>query len=180
MSAAILRWLGLAPLSIIISLVAKLLAPILPAFASRDGWLPSWLWWFQTPDNPLDGDNGWKSGHWLWAYHLPPVISTYVRRVGWLLRNSAYGFDAFAGFDGKPTAALRAWGNVKAADAVPGLYFKVLANPDGSTAWQLFAMWHYSSRMGVRLNLGWKLWGWNPQEGNLCSLVISFNPFKGW
>lgn len=70
--------------------IAWILSPVLPAFASKDGWLPKWLWWFQTPDASLDGDSGWKdtSNH--------PYINKlprYLRQVLWLIRNPAYGFS---------------------------------------------------------------------------------------
>ena len=54
------KWICLLPLSFVMAVVGRLLAPILPFFAKSDGYLPSWLSWFQTPDNPLDGDKG----HW--------------------------------------------------------------------------------------------------------------------
>ena len=73
-------------LSVLASLLADFLnlflAPIVVLFASKEGWLPNWLWWFQTPDNSLDGDNGWKA----------QTKPGYLTRVRWLWRNSMYGF----------------------------------------------------------------------------------------
>jgi len=43
------------------NLISYPLAPIVVLFASKEGWLPKWLWWFQTPDNPVDGDRDWKN-----------------------------------------------------------------------------------------------------------------------
>jgi hypothetical protein len=90
-----LLYLILIPLNLLITLVALLLAPILPLFASeQDGWLdnhsswgkgprlPTWLSWFQTPDNSLDGDAGFSQLN-------PP---SYISQVKWLLRNPAYAF----------------------------------------------------------------------------------------
>lgn len=82
----------LALISLPITLIALVLAPVLPLFASKEGWLPKALWWFQTPDNSLDGDSGWKDEHWQFRYKLPSSLSIYVGRVGWLLRNPAYAF----------------------------------------------------------------------------------------
>jgi len=65
---------------------------VLPFFANKEGWLPRWLWWFQTPDNSLNGDQGWQTQHWQWRYKLPKPLCTYVGQMGWLLRNRAYGF----------------------------------------------------------------------------------------
>jgi len=64
-----LIYLLLVPISLIITLIAVIFAPIMPVFAvQKDGWLdnhsiwgigprlPDWLNWFMTPDNSLDGD----------------------------------------------------------------------------------------------------------------------------
>lgn len=84
---------------LLISLVAQVIAwvitPLLPLFAVlRDGWsdnhnvraveprLPSWLSWFDTPDNSLFGDKSWRSKH----------DGGYWSQVAWLYRNSLYGF----------------------------------------------------------------------------------------
>lgn len=78
------------PLDLLVTAIGWLLAPVLPLFASDDGWLPRWLWWFQTPDNTIDGDH---------AFNTPskhPYITKmprHWRRVFWLIRNPAYGFS---------------------------------------------------------------------------------------
>jgi len=46
--------------------------------------LPKWLSWFQTPDNSLYGDKGWQTIHY-------PNYKSYLGKVLWLVRNSAYG-----------------------------------------------------------------------------------------
>jgi len=88
-------YLLLVPISLLITLLAVILAPILPIFAStQDGWndnhsywgpgprLPKWLSWFQTPDNSLDGDATFQANN-------PP---SYWSKVKWLWRNPAYAF----------------------------------------------------------------------------------------
>jgi hypothetical protein len=90
-----LLYIILVPLSLLITLAAVILAPILPIFATeQEGWLdnhakwgmgprlPIWLNWFQTPDNSLDGDATFESinGTGYWA------------KVKWLWRNPAYAF----------------------------------------------------------------------------------------
>lgn len=85
----------LVPISLLITLIAVVLAPILPIFAvQKDGWLdnhsiwgigprlPTWLNWFMTPDNSLDGDATFQAinGRSYWA------------KVKWLWRNPAYSF----------------------------------------------------------------------------------------
>ena len=78
-----IRYLIYLILDMLMEVLAVLLAPILPLFASQDGWLPKWLWWFQTPDNPLSGDAGWQQKH---------PNDTYWDRGQWVWRNRAYGF----------------------------------------------------------------------------------------
>lgn len=71
----------LVPISLLLTLVALLIAPILPFFAAMqygqidngsamdfEPRLPVWLSWFQTPDNSLWGDQTFKQnnpiGYW--------------------------------------------------------------------------------------------------------------------
>lgn len=85
----------LVPISLLLTLVAVLLAPVMPVFAvQKDGWLdnhsiwgigprlPTWLNWFMTPDNTLDGDATFEKLN-------PP---SYWSKVKWLWRNPAYSF----------------------------------------------------------------------------------------
>ena len=87
-----LKWLLMVPVSLVVTLACLIFAPVIVLFANKEGWLPGWLSWFQTPDNSLDGDDGWKTEHWQWRYRLPAFLCTYVGRVGWLWRNPGYGF----------------------------------------------------------------------------------------
>lgn len=88
-------YLVLVPISLLITLIAVILAPVFPAFTvQKEGWLdnharwgigprlPSWLNWFMTPDNSLDGDATFESLN-------PP---SYWSKVKWLWRNPAYSF----------------------------------------------------------------------------------------
>lgn len=90
-----LIYLVLVPISLVITLLAVILAPILPIFA-KDSYgpldngstmgigprLPKWLNWFMTPDNSLYGDATFEKLH-------PP---SYWSEVLWLWRNPAYSF----------------------------------------------------------------------------------------
>ena len=90
-----LLYFVLVPISLLISLLAVILAPILPLFAKPImGWcdnhsyeaveprLPSWLNWFMTPDNSLWGDATFQSING----------KSYWSEVKWLWRNPAYSF----------------------------------------------------------------------------------------
>lgn len=58
MTKLVIKWALLAPVSLFMAVFARLLCPVLPLFANDEGYLPSWLWWFQTPFDSLDGDQG--------------------------------------------------------------------------------------------------------------------------
>jgi hypothetical protein len=90
-----LIYIALVIISLPINLIAVIFAPIMPAFAvQKDGWLlnhsiwgigprlPTWLNWFMTPDNSLDGDETFQqiNGRSYWS------------KVKWLWRNPAYSF----------------------------------------------------------------------------------------
>ena len=90
----ILRYLIYLPLFILATIATYILAPVLVLFA-KDGWLPSWCWWFQTWDNSLDGDIGWQTEHRPWLdtpYSELNSVQLWVCRFMWLWRNPAYGF----------------------------------------------------------------------------------------
>ena len=102
-------YLFLVPLSLLLTLLAVLIAPVLPLLASnQEGWLdnhsswglgprlPTWLSWFQTPDNSLDGDatfqtmfppgQWWSQVHWLWrnpcyAFAIRYLTNPYYTQV---------------------------------------------------------------------------------------------------
>ena len=80
------------------TLLALLLSPILPLFASditgkinngsRIGVgprLPSWLNWFMTPDNSLYGDDSF----------IAVNSQSYLSQIKWLIRNPAYGLALY-------------------------------------------------------------------------------------
>ena len=114
------KWFLMLPVSILVTVLGVLLSPVLPLFASPSGWLPNWLSWFQTPDNSLDGDEGWKTEHWQWRYKLPTKLCTYVGRFGWLLRNpgQGYGVEVLSG-EGAPITGTYT-GNLAVNDS-PGV-----------------------------------------------------------
>lgn len=99
-----LKWLLLLPVMLVVTVATFPLAFILPFFATmQDGLinngtdfglgprLPKWLNLFQTPDNSLDGDEGWRTEHAQWRFKLPKPLCAYVGMVGWLWRNPGYG-----------------------------------------------------------------------------------------
>jgi hypothetical protein len=91
-----LVYLFLVPISLVLTLLAIILAPVMVLFKIEKLWwcdnhsyqaigpvLPSWLNWFNTPDNTLDGDATFQN--------LFPE-KNYFSHVHWLWRNPAYSF----------------------------------------------------------------------------------------
>ena len=85
-----LLWLLLVPFELLFTLVAVIISPVLPLFATEQFGpvnnnsgtgigprLPIWLNWFQTWDNSLDGDATFESLN-------PP---SYLSKIKWLIRN---------------------------------------------------------------------------------------------
>lgn len=157
-----IRWVAFLFASITVTALAILLAPVLPLFADRAGWLPTWLWWFETPDNSLDGDKGWQTEHLIgWP--------RYLKRVAWLLRNPAYGFEtdvigARIGLEepvwwiGDPWIKNRANARAGGLFVLIGDYWcwKRITTPIGDTC--------------LMLEFGWKLQPYAQDFGN-CALM---------
>jgi len=90
-----ISYILLVPLSLLLTLLAIITAPIMPVFAVQKEWwldnhakrgigpvLPNWLNWFMTPDNSLDGDATFEQLNGI----------SYWSKVKWLWRNPAYSF----------------------------------------------------------------------------------------
>jgi len=181
---ALARWLWLTPVSLLASLLNYPLAPLVVLFADDSGWLPNWLRWFQTPDNSLDGDHGWKTEHRCFKGH-PKVDQgwrRWVNRFRWLWRNSMHGFErevlGFTPADGFKYS-FRGNQSVGNRPLMNGLVLRAAVNPDGRAAFQFYFVKAWSGRYCLRINLGWKIWQ-NPQVGESCQHVISINPMMGW
>jgi hypothetical protein len=146
----------LVPISLIITLIAVIIAPILPIFAtSQDGWndnhsywckgprLPVWLSWFQTPDNSLDGDATF--------FRLNPP--SYFSQIKWLLRNPAYSF-ALRYFIPNNTATFNGDNLIKDNDNAREGWLLVHANG----LFQFVLVWHIpSTSRCLYINLGWNI-----------------------
>ena len=149
------RYVLLVLLSLFADLLNLFLAPLVVLFAPKDGWLPRWLWWFQTPDNSLDGDKGWKV----------QVKPGYASRVRWLWRNSMYGFAiSVLGVKILPTDRILTVGSPKVSNRplYEGLVKRYLYRDGKCVAFQWYYVKAWSGTRCIRLNFGWKLWGDNP------------------
>jgi len=180
----IIKYIFLVVIAAIASILNLILAPIVVLFASEDGWLPRWLWWFQTPDNPLDGDYGWITEHRRYKIEKNK-FQRWINRTFWLYRNAMYGLDIDvlgctiqAGFEYNVIGS-ETIGNFPLEE---GLVKRYLTNPDGTRYFQWYFIYGWPASTPflkksrcVRINLGWKLWG-EKTPGLRKQLVFSFNP----
>lgn len=173
-----IRWAALAPASLLMAIVGRLLCPILPFFVGEDGYLPSWLAWFQTPDNSADGDEG----HWE-RHPGTDAWSTYKRRVAWFWRNVGYGFDiSVLGAQCRITDSLEHYGD-ELTDNDPlhsGWEIYLLKREGKVIYWQLYFVYAYpwTKKRCIRGNLGWKLWDF-PEKYLICQWTGMVNPMFG-
>ena len=145
----------LYPFLVILNLIGTVLtyplAFILPIFSKGEyGWINnatakateprlfSWLSWFQTPDNSLWGDDGFK-------VNFPPC---WWSEVHWLWRNPFYGF-AVKTFDG--STGMSYSGDLHCDETHPG---HLLVKGHGLFQYVLFKPMFGKT---LYLNLGWNI-----------------------
>jgi len=180
-----LKWLLMVPAMLVISALTFPLAFVLPLFAEMregpldngtkwgKGWyLPSWLNVFQTPDNSLDGDEGWRTEHWQWRFKLPVKICTYVGRLGWLWRNPGYGFSVVR-FDSAAPVVATYEGNPAVNDS-PGVEGWCLVHAGG--LFQLVWVKRISDSKCIYANLGWNIKGLINDPRNRYTATFAFSP----
>ena len=152
------KWFCFLAINLITNLLALPLTPIVVLFASKTGWLPWYLWYFQTPDNSLDGDSGWKVTH---------PASTYWNRVRWLWRNRLYGFSAAVLrviYDPTVGDYLTLTGDRDIGNSGPlaksGHYFKLLYTKKSKIKgfeWYYIRRYKHWPNKCIRILIGWKL-----------------------
>ena len=173
-----LKWLCLLPPTFFMAVVGRLLAPFMPFFVQEDGYLPRWLWWFQTPDNPCDGDKG----HWE-RWPGTSAWATYKRRGVGFLRNGAYGFVLeVLGQKTFPGDRLEMLGEEGVSDQPRGKSGFWLKRTYGSrmTCWHLYYIrqWCFWPTKCLRVSIGWKLFSFDPAAEESHQLTCYCNPFK--
>ena len=153
-----IKYILLVPISLVLTLLAVIIAPILPVFRQNAyGWcdnhghegfgprLPSWLNWFMTPDNDLFGDATFQSIN-------PP---SYWSMVKWLWRNPAYSF-ALRNLCVPYTTAVKGDKTIKDNDNAKEGWCLVHAN--GLFQFTCVKRIFSSSRC-IYVNLGWNIRG---------------------
>ena len=155
-------WIFLAPLELLVSILAVILAPfVVPFYNEEKGHLPFGFRWMETYDNPIDGDRGHVER---WAkIRDKGKLGVYLQRVGWLWRNKAYNFSYHV--LGREVKDVTNWkGNINISqDGQTG--YLLMWN---SNAWGLFAFIPSIKLFGKqfywRIYIGWKLKSVVPEE----------------
>jgi len=110
---------------------------------------------------------------------LPRFLVRYVGRVGWLIRNSAYGFEfGPLGAEVYPVNTYRVWGWEQTTNNPlhEGWVLRVVINCDNSKIFQFYFVKRMFYGKVLRIMIGHKLWQ-NPEPGRK-QFAINFNPFK--
>ena len=181
-----LKFLLLIPLDWIMTLLGLLLAPVLPLLATHEAKLPRWLSWFDTYDNTLDGDDGWKNEHFK-ALNVKgdaaDAVRIYLKRTLWLMRNTAYGFSHnVAGVKVAADDVVSWEGNQKVGNR-PLSEGKCKAYLRGNNkAFMLYYVKKTFKGKCLRVYVGWKLKNKvdHPEWDGTAMLVCSINPFMGY
>ena len=172
-----LKWAASLLPSFVMEIVGKIGSPVLAFFVDENGWLPSWLWWFQTPDNSCDGDEGHRA-----RWPKDSAFWTWLRRTAWLLRNTAYGFHmSVLGIDVRESDYIAIFGDPNVGDqsGVSGWCRWNVLRGTKMIAWQFYWVWHYrvfGVWKCVRLGVGWKCWNEKPFTAQHW---LYFHPMKG-
>ena len=152
-----LIYLALVPISLLTTLIGLVLAPVMVLFKQDKLWwcdnhsyqaigpvLPTWINWFNTPDNTLDGDATFQANN-------PP---SYWSKVKWLWRNPAYSF-ALRYLSSPYTTSVAGDPTIKDNDNAKAGWCLVHAN--GLFQFTLVAPIGFSRC--IYINLGWNVRG---------------------
>ena len=185
-----IKWFILLIVNLVTNLLSLPLAPFVALFANDAGWLPKYLYYFQTQDNPIDGDEGFKT---LYAPYIP-VKNKYQRwrnRTAWLWRNKLYYFsykvlsvryntlkDTFilinSGNDGVGNGVVGVSGSGKSGLSVAKLY-----KNGKMIAFKYYYIRQYKRYPDkcIRILLGWKLPGYIENENIIATFGFSPSPW---
>jgi|GEM_PF-388410 len=183
MAWLVIKWALLSLFNLVLKYgIAWPLTPVIVLFAKPNGWLPDWLFWFQTNDASLDGDEGWKNGTRPFADNSG--FCRYVNRCFWLWRNSLYGFNqsVLAVDLTRDHLKLHVIGDPSVGNGPggkSGLVRRCLVQRGKILAWQ----WYYIRRLKhwpnrcIRINLGWKLFSFGNRPKAHMALSAWVNRF---
>jgi len=173
-----LRYAVLVLCDLLASALNYLLAPFVVLFADDAGWLPNWLWWFQTPGDSLDADYSGK------RYPGPTTgWRRWYSRTAWLYRNAMYGFDIdVLGAKPLPGDVVTVTGDPLVSNHADswreGTVRYTLMRDGKAIYFQTYTVKKWCATRYLRSNLGWKLWSFTDDPTETMQLVFSPNPFR--
>ena len=151
-----LKYLLLGIPVLTMTIISYPLAPFVTLFA-HNGWLPSWLQWFQSYDNNLYGGNDWQLDH-------PKSYFTGWGMTRWLWRNPAGTFSyVVAGV--WPEGEVRRQGDPLTTNTPHGHSGCCHTQVDNGWLFNYVRQWG-ASRKCLRVVVGWKLY--YEQDGGVC------------
>lgn len=159
------KWFLFSLAEIVVELASFFIVPFAVAYATikKMDVLPNAMRWFETHDNDLDGDAGWKNEHLVSLNSSAYGAKRWLKRVLWLYRNRAYRFS----YDvtgvtvglcrvhviGDPTIQNRPVGKSG------WFYCEVFSHKFVPVAWCYMFVWQipFLPSRCVRVYLGWKI-----------------------
>lgn len=175
-----LKWAIRSFPSVFMAVFGRIPCPILPFFVTKNGHLPNWLRWFDTPFDTADGDDGhqekWPGTDW-W--------STYKRRVAWYWRNCCYGFDmevlGIRVDPDKDEITVDGDPNIGDNTGISGVCNWNAYRNGEHIAFQWMYVKHYEIfgfKKCIRIGIGWKIWDNEKLREMPAQYWIYFNLFK--
>jgi hypothetical protein len=141
--------------------------------------LPTWLGWFDT-ENPLDGDEPWQT---TWRPYLKQfnAYQRYINQCHWLWRNSLHNFQVDvmgvkllgAGVDILEVVTDPTIQNTQPGKS--GLVRRYIRRNGKIIAfhWYYIRQWKSFPDRCIRINLGWKLFGYTGKSGDTAQFTFS-------
>ena len=173
-----LKYLFYLIFDVLFMVICYIINPVVALFANSAGYLPFYLSWFGTHDNPIDGDAYFQS-----KYPGNSKWKQYRRRVLWLYRNTGYTFRYnVLGY------------TIDAANYIK--YDHLYKNFNGSDHGWLFAYdksmpwylrgWSFYMQLpygtfdyGIRIYIGWKFKGLSSGRKMFAHSINPFYPVNG-
>jgi len=140
-----LKFIPLWIASLVLSIVAMVFCWLIALFVDKEGNLPKYLRWFQTPDATCF-DEMWVAEH--------PTWSKYKIALTWIARNPAYGFRKWVGIELSPISKV--YGDIFIGDGEFGKagWFLLISE---SGYWNFTYVIDLKTKSCMRGTLGWNL-----------------------
>lgn len=169
-----IKYLLSLPLDIAMKLIGLVVAPIVSLSVSKDGYLPDWLSWFETPDSNmfgLYGDAGFYN-EYQDLTHMP--LGRWWVCTLWQWRNTAQGFSTFALGVDEHDLIIDKYRRTGEGDLIK--YFVTVKDLSGKIrAFEFKGAFKWPGlNLRFRWRLGWKL---NWHKDLPAQYVFSVSPF---